>query len=125
MAEDQTYSQPRHSLYAAVFASMLPTLRDIAREHGYALGVHGSMQRDLDLIACPWIEEASKPQVLVGALMSAVKGQFTWYNKSFEDPTVRPHGRISYAFYFDEKSHENENGPYIDISVMPRLQEVI
>lgn len=35
-------------------------IRKVAREIGYAIGVHGTMERDLDLIAAPWTEEALK-----------------------------------------------------------------
>lgn len=35
-------------------------IRELAREIGYAIGVHGSQERDLDLIAAPWSEEALK-----------------------------------------------------------------
>lgn len=31
----------------------------VARELGYALAVHGSLARDLDIIACPWTETAT------------------------------------------------------------------
>jgi hypothetical protein len=37
------------------YTSLLPELRRVAREYGYELGLHGSMTRDLDLIAAPWI----------------------------------------------------------------------
>lgn len=35
-------------------------IRELAKEVGYAIGVHGTMERDLDLIAMPWTEEALK-----------------------------------------------------------------
>jgi hypothetical protein len=35
-------------------------IRELAKEIGYAIGVHGSQERDLDLIAAPWAEEALK-----------------------------------------------------------------
>jgi hypothetical protein len=33
-------------------------IRELAREVGYAIGEHGTKERDLDLIAAPWTEEA-------------------------------------------------------------------
>ena len=33
-------------------------IRELAREVGYAIGVHGTLERDLDLIAAPWTKEA-------------------------------------------------------------------
>jgi hypothetical protein len=35
-------------------------IRELAKEIGYAIAVHGSQERDLDLIAAPWSEEALK-----------------------------------------------------------------
>lgn len=35
-------------------------IRELAKEIGYAIAVHGSQERDLDLIAAPWTEEALK-----------------------------------------------------------------
>ena len=33
-------------------------IRELAKEVGYAIGVHGTQERNLDLIAAPWTEEA-------------------------------------------------------------------
>lgn len=35
-------------------------VRELAREIGYAIGEHGTKERDLDLIAVPWTEQAAK-----------------------------------------------------------------
>lgn len=33
-------------------------IRELAKEVGYAIGVHGTLERDLDIIAAPWTEDA-------------------------------------------------------------------
>lgn len=39
-------------------------IRALAKEVGYAIGVHGSLERDLDLIAAPWtISAVSAPEL--------------------------------------------------------------
>ena len=38
-------------------------LCDVAREMGYALALHGSMNRDMDLIAVPWVVGALRVHV--------------------------------------------------------------
>jgi len=43
-------------------------IRAIARECGYAVGVHGSLKRDFDLIAAPWADQAVAYNVLVERL---------------------------------------------------------
>jgi hypothetical protein len=63
-------NKPKPS-YAPVYAAALyPELAVIAREHGYALAVHGSLQRDLDLIAVPWVENPKTSRELVAAILA-------------------------------------------------------
>lgn len=50
---------------------MYPVLAEIARKHGYALAVHGSLGRDFDMIAIPWKKEASDPQLIVDDYLSS------------------------------------------------------
>jgi hypothetical protein len=108
-------------MYSFIYAHLIP----IAREHGYALSLHGSMQRDLDLIAVPWIDEASKPYDLVIAIKTAINGYIhdEWdFEKcalerdfSRRNPTIKPHGRLTWAIQLGA-------GYYIDLSVMPKQE---
>lgn len=77
--------------YAPVYAAALyPEMVLIAREHGYALAIHGSLQRDFDLIAVPWIDgPVSSPQVLVDAICD----RFHPAKQIGEGNTIKPHGR--------------------------------
>ena len=43
---------------APFYAAMYHGLCDVARAHGYALAIHGTVTSDLDIIACPWTWEA-------------------------------------------------------------------
>ena len=57
--------------YAPVYAAALyPELALIAKTHGYALAVHGSLQRDLDLIGIPWVEKPSDPVAVIDDICS-------------------------------------------------------
>jgi hypothetical protein len=98
-----------------LFAMLWPGLVRIAREHGYALGLHGSLARDLDILAVPWVEEASEPQVLA----EAFNGWVTPY-AALEDgiagltgPEQKCHGRLAWAITLGA-------GAFIDLSVTPR-----
>lgn len=55
--------------------------------HGYALAVHGSLHRDLDLIAVAWTEEADSPETLVEMLC---QHEGLIYSGHWTD---KPHGR--------------------------------
>ena len=106
----------RSPAYALVFAASLPHLQQIAREHGYALAVHGSMRTDLDLIAAPWVDEASPAEELIEALRVGTNGFFREEPEGWErSPVYRSHGRRAWSIYLDPGQHY-----YLDISVMPR-----
>jgi hypothetical protein len=92
------------------YASILPTLKEEARKHGYALILHGSMQRDMDLVAVPWVEKCSPGHVLAEAILKR-SGTFT---APSDKPTFMPHGRVAWRMYFG--GHH-----YLDLSVMPKM----
>ena len=76
-------------------------VREVARDCGYAIGVHGSRERDLDLMAVPWTESAIAPQHLVRALLSRLPNLQLKPHPEPElltNPTRMPNGRIAWAF---------------------------
>ncbi len=79
----------------------------LAREVGYAVGVHGSLKRDLDLIAAPWTDEAVGNADLVEHLCTGLNA------KRIGGPEHKPHGRIAVSLQVE--------GYYklIDLSIMP------
>lgn len=102
---------------AVAYATMYPSLAAIAREHGYALALHGSMARDMDLIAVPWTEEAGEPEDLIAALQEYT---ICYLSPADKLPVLRPHGRKVWSLHF-----ETGGSDYIDLSVMPRLQSPV
>lgn len=107
---------------AAAYVALYPRLQQVAKRHGYALAVHGSLHRDFDLIAVPWIEDASNRLTLIKALRTATRA-VTWGRrqdrlKLYRDcsPTQKPHGRVGYSLHFTEHA---ARGAYLDISVLP------
>lgn len=88
---------------------------EIARRFGYALAIHGTMARDLDVVAVPWTEEAVSAEVLVDELAK----EFAWVIRTDEGdqrhmvgPTEKPHGRRAWLIPL--------MGCALDLSVMPR-----
>lgn len=85
---------------------------------GYAVAIHGTMQRDLDLLAVPWVEDAVDPNELVKAVAEMVGGfvvgdSVTETGYILENPTKQPHGRLSWNICWGGKA-------LIDLSVMPK-----
>ena len=85
-------------------------IKQVARMYGYAVAWHGSLARDLDLVAVPWIEHARPAEELVAAIMSAIGGEYT---PGQLNPARRPHGRLAYALNLFP------TGQYVDLSVYP------
>lgn len=84
-------------------------------ENGYALALHGSMGRDLDLVAIPWTDEAVAAEELVERIRELVDGFIVDHPDHPEtNPTHKPHGRLAWAIHVGA-------GAYIDLSVMPRI----
>lgn len=92
---------------ANVYARWLQWLPETARQHGYALAVHGSFIRDLDVIAVPWTEDAADPATLAAALAEDIGGHL-----SVNDPERKPHGRLAWAI-------RTASHAYLDLSVIP------
>ena len=91
-----------------LYRSLIPKLRATARRAGYALGVHGSLKRDLDLIAVPWVQGAVTPQVLAKRISLAACGLYTINRQQRWER--KPHGRMAIALMIGRRA-------YIDLSV--------
>lgn len=53
---------------AAFYACMWDDLRQAALDHGWALGLHGSLASDMDIMAMPWTENAAPVWDMIMAL---------------------------------------------------------
>lgn len=90
----------------------LPAVREAARFQGYAVAVHGSLKRDIDLIAVAWTDQAKPAEELVRAIMGAVGGVLgNCIMLSSLSP--KPHGRLACTLVHPGFAGE------IDLSVIP------
>lgn len=103
-----------------IYDTALVYARAAAFKHGYAIAVHGSEMRDLDLIAVPWTDEASDAETLVEAIREMTGGTI-----GQTPDEQRPHGRRSWSIHLNNE-HTLGNFkpvlPYLDLSVMPRTE---
>lgn len=106
---------------------LIGPMRERARELGYALTVHGTLKRDIDLVACPWVQDCAGAYDLAEELrLVALKIHGAAFMKPEEYgdafhragcPGMKPHGRLCWVYYL--------GGPcYIDLSVMPTTPEM-
>ncbi len=89
-----------------LYANYYAILVGVAREHGYALALHGSVTRDLDLVAIPWAEKSRSPSELVHAF-ATVLGVLPESITS----APKPHRRTAFTLPTD-------GGGYIDLSII-------
>ncbi|MEH6630138.1 MAG: hypothetical protein V7776_04905 [Halopseudomonas aestusnigri] len=94
--------------FAPMYCALYPLLTEMTRMHGYALAVHGSLGRDMDLICIPWIEAPSEPKEVVAQITKESS------IKTVGDPDMTFHGQARWmiSIGFGECS--------IDLSFMPR-----
>lgn len=108
---------------APFFALTYQALTDVCRERGYALALHGTMDRDLDLVAVPWTEAA----ISAAELARAVGEHIGWWKIGpnghslqqtaelmMNGPVPKPHGRLVWTILY--------GSTWIDLSVVPRGQ---
>jgi hypothetical protein len=102
------------TFYAVTYAE----IRLVAKAHGYSLALHGSLQKDLDVIAVPWVENPSDEETLVKAICEAAGGMVL-----IDRPVAdKPHGRRAWTIHLGGCSgtvSPTERATYIDLSVMP------
>lgn len=94
----------------ALYATIYPTLRDIAIEHGYALAIHGSLSRDFDLVAIAWTENP-KPHLEMIAAFQNYLGLFYSGEEMEKRSEKKHHGRIAYVI-------GTGSSGYIDLSII-------
>lgn len=102
----------------ALLDLILPPMRRAAKDAGYAITVHGSLNRDIDLVAVPWSEcNVWTIEALYQALIGAVRG-VTGRCSNTGEWTDKPHGRKARTLI----TWCGENTASIDLSVMPAIE---
>jgi len=99
--------QPRFRYVPAFYGLYFTAMAETARELGWALALHGSMARDLDVMAMPWTADAATPEALVARIVERhglIPGADGW--------EAKPHGRRSHSLMMGGHF-------YVDLSVMP------
>jgi len=93
---------------AAFYAAIYGDLREKAIECGWALGLHGSLNSDMDIMAMPWTEDATDADTMISRLSECF---YNDDNKMLfpveKHENEKPNGRIVYIisiwsdFYLD------------------------
>jgi hypothetical protein len=109
----------------AMYALFFYDLKRIAKRYGYNLVLHGSLNRDLDLIAIPWVDNPKPEQGMIIAFQKYLTGIKTTGPDGTIHYTTLPGGRHSYVIDLNRGNKRGEwvryqdEQYYLDISVTP------
>ena len=93
------------------YARIFTIARCLAWAEGYAIAMHGSFTRDLDLIAVPWAPHACEPEHLARRIESAAGLKISVHPKN-----DKPFGRLVWTMTLP-----NFGDPrFVDLSIIPR-----
>lgn len=81
---------------ASFYASIYDDLRIAAMTCGWALGLHGSLQNDMDIMAMPWTEEATPVEDMIKALSDCFTGNM-WKDHHIIPHYDKPNNRVVYT----------------------------
>jgi len=97
------------------YARIYTMARTLAWQEGYAICLHGSFTRDLDLMAIPWTAQPCTPKHLVNRILDA-----TGLRSLDKEATVKDHGRLSWTLVLPSFADPR----FVDFSVMPPIGSV-
>lgn len=128
----------------SLFAYYFYDLKEIAVRYGYNLVIHGSMKRDLDLIAIPRVENIGSHEEMIEDFIEFLGGSLMFANGIDREDArecgeqlnwpkfkVTHHGRMQYVINLNRGELERSKGwprgwndpqYYLDISVIPANQ---
>jgi hypothetical protein len=119
-----------------LFDRLITPIRAVARQHGYAVAVHGSLARDIDLIAVPWRPDVSIPADVAEAVRATaeeITGHLAFIRNDPDadprdftkrNPEPKFHGRLGWSIYVTSTGRGGYS-TYIDLSVMPSYANAV
>ena len=119
-------NKPVH-IKPGLYTIFFEQLKLIALEYGYNLVIHGSMARDLDLIAIPWTDTPKDEWLMLQDFHEYLTGMKHTYPTKDGKPeyTILPGGRKSYTISLNRGDRNGEwvrfadQEYYLDISITP------
>ena len=107
-------------LFRSVYCAIYPIIHKSARDLGYALTVHGSLERDFDIVAIPWSQDCANWRDLVRGIMEStdfIRSDF-FDDDIFNPPHCeeKPHNRVAISIPI-------RAGMYFDLSVIKPIRE--
>ncbi len=98
---------------AVFYACIWNDFRQAALDCGWALGLHGSLNSDMDIMAMPWVEDAKPVTEMISALETCLTKPDERIFETKRDDKSKPNNRVVYTihifadFYLDINVIEN------------------
>lgn len=117
----------------AMYSLFYENLKVIAKVFGYNLVLHGSLNRDMDLIAIPWIDDPKPHLDMIRAFDRYLTGREEFSNDDSDENLysygLLPGGRSSYVINLNRGNKRGEwfryfggdEQYYIDLSITPLI----
>lgn len=105
-----------------LYALFFEYLKLIAKDYGYNLVLHGSMSRDLDLIAIPWVDNPRPELKMIQEFDKYLRGRFFLSKEGYEF-SILPGNRHNYVIQLNRGDRKGEwmrfedQEYYLDISI--------
>jgi len=99
-------------------------LKLIAKEYGYNLLINGSINRDLDLVAVPWVDNPKDEQLMIIEFQKYLTGKVIKNDKGVIPYSLLPGNRHAYTIDLNRGDRHGEwirfedREYYLDISVV-------
>lgn len=110
---DEQQSGQVYGIIDPDYGRIYTIIRKLAWEEGYAIGLHGSFTRDLDLIAVPWAERVCEPEHLIRRIVASP----AQLRSLPSNPGTKPNGRLVWTLMLPEFGDPR----FVDLSIMPQL----
>lgn len=114
-----------------LYAMFYEHLKQIAQEYGYNLVIHGSLNRDLDLVAIPWVDNPRSEQDMIKEFQKHLTGITITKPDGNVEYSILPGGRHSFVIQLNRGNKHGEwmrfedREYYLDISVTPLVNSKI
>lgn len=108
------------------YATCFEQLKTIAHLFGYNLVLHGSVDRDMDLIAIPWAYQIKPATDMVNAMVEYLGGHIMEEGEDARETFAKNHhGRRNFIINLNRGGKQtNYEDPqwYIDLSITPAIE---
>lgn len=122
---DYTIPEKPVHVKPSFYAYNFQTLKEIAFKYGYNLVLHGSLNRDMDLIAIPWGEELGDKKEMLKEFCTYLDGRIMYETEEQHNAFIKKHhGRDNYIINLNRTVIEGTvpseyHQYYLDISITP------